>query len=211
MKIVRTPRLAQWVYPRRQWHGSRQGPPTLYLTFDDGPTPGVTDIVMDQLEAYGGQGTFFVVGEQAERHPDLLRETEARGHRLGNHSHTHRNGYESPSAAYLADISTAQESLRNMLATPPNLFRPPYGRLRSRDARVLQQDFQIVMWEVLAYDWRKDLSPEAVAQNVITKARPGSIVVLHDSLKAAHNVKNSLPLILEHFSKKGFVFKKLPN
>ena len=210
MRIIRTPRLAQWVFPRRQWHGPRQGVPTLYLTFDDGPTPGVTDFVMDQLEAYGGRGTFFVVGQQAERHPELLIETEARGHRLGNHSHTHRNGYKTASADYLADIQRAQASLGNKLATPPELFRPPYGRLRSRDARILQRDFKIVMWEVLAYDWRKDLSPEAVAQNVIAHGRPGSIVVMHDSQKAEKNIKAALPLVLDHFSQKGFSFAALP-
>jgi len=208
MKLVRTPALAAHCWPHRLWHLPR-APRNLYLTFDDGPTPGVTDRVLDALDRVGGKATFFVVGEQARRHPELLRDIHRRGHTIGNHTHRHRHGYRTPSADYLADVQRAQAALADLLGEAPRLFRPPYGRLRSRDARQLRSEFQIVMWEVLAYDWRKDLGPERVVQNVTRHARPGSIVVLHDSEKAASNLLVALPEILEYFEGQRYNFDSI--
>lgn len=209
MKLVRMPALAQWCWPRRRWHEDRSEP-VLYLTFDDGPTPGVTDQILDALDQYQAQATFFSVGDQARRNPDLLREVQARGHRIGNHTHTHLNGFKTPFATYWANVSQCQDQLARILGEAPQLFRPPYGRLPGKTARALRKQFDIVMWDTLAYDWRADLSPEAVSQNVISKARPGSIVVLHDSQKAADRVLGALPQILAHFQAKGFQFRALP-
>lgn len=209
MMLYRNPALVRWIWPKRLWRMPAKEK-VLYLTFDDGPTPGVTDFVMDQLELHGGKGTFFVVGEQAGRHPELLRAVADRGHRVGNHSHHHLNGFQVPSGTYLADVAEAQEKITEILGSASDLYRPPYGRLRNRDAHHLLKKYQVVMWDVLAGDWKSDLGHHRIAEKVTRLARPGSIVVFHDSEKAAENVKKALPTVLNYFAEAGYVFRAIP-
>ena len=215
MATARTPRIIQSFWPGRLWRlPSGTGSPRLFLTFDDGPTPGVTDWVLDQLGAYGAKATFFVVGEQAERHPDLLREVVRRGHTVGTHTQHHLNGWKTGSAEYLDDVRQGNQAVSAILKSEfPEYevayFRPPYGRIRSRDAKQIRDDHQIVMWNVLAADWRQDLPVDKVTQRVTRNAVDGSIVVFHDSVKAEPRVKGALPKVLKHFSEKGFQFEAL--
>lgn len=211
--MVRTPKIAQWIWPKRLWRMPVDGDqPTLYLTFDDGPTPGVTDWVLDQLDAFQAQATFFAVGQQAERNPDLLRAVMQRGHAIGSHTQHHLNGWKTASKAYLVDVHAGKSALEQILFGEEDkqlhYFRPPYGRLRSRDAKHLK-DQKVVMWDVLAADWRQDLAVDQVVKNVTQNAQNGSIVVFHDSLKAAPQLKSALPKVLEHFSQQGYRFDKL--
>ncbi len=214
MSPARTPRLIQACWPHRLWRmPAESAQPCLYLTFDDGPTPGITDWVLDILDAYQAKASFFVVGQQAQQHPILLREVLKRGHAVGTHTQHHLNGWKTDSVTYLKDVQAGNESITEVLKSTspeyqPRLFRPPYGRLRSRDARKITGQ-QIVMWNVLASDWSDTLSVEQVAARVIDNGRDGSIVVFHDSLKAEPRVKGALPMVLEHFAEKGYRFGKL--
>jgi len=211
--MVRTPKIAQWLWPGRLWTmPANKSQPTLYLTFDDGPTPGVTDWVLNKLDQYQAKASFFAVGEQAEQNKQLLQDVLKRGHTIGSHTQHHLNGWKTPSATYLLDVHAGKSALEQILfgegENHLHFFRPPYGRIRSRDAKHLKHQ-TIVMWDVLAADWRQDLSPEQVSDNVIRNAKNGSIIVLHDSLKAAPRLKKALPLILEHFHNAGYKFEGL--
>lgn len=216
MPPAHTPRLIQSFWPSRIWRmPANPVLPTIYLTFDDGPTPGVTDWVLDQLDSFQAKATFFVVGEQAQRHPDLLTEVCRRGHTVGTHTQHHLNGWKTDSKTYLADVHEGNGAVQSILenAIPgyqPILFRPPYGRLRSRDAKKLKAQ-KIVMWNVLAGDWKEELSADEVAGRVTRNAGNGSIVVFHDSLKAEPRVKEALAQVLNHFAEMGYRFEKLEN
>lgn len=214
MTPARTPKWMQMLWPSRLWRMPADPVhPTLYLTFDDGPTPGVTNWILDQLDAFEAKASFFAVGQQAEKNPELLREVMHRGHAVGTHTQHHLNGWKTQSPIYLADVESGNKAVSRILTNEypsyrPTLFRPPYGRLRSRDARQIGNS-KIVMWNVLAADWRSDLSVEEVTQRVTKYAKNGSIVVFHDSLKAESRVKGALPNVLKHFAGQGFRFDKL--
>lgn len=211
MFLPKTPYLATRIWPRRLWRMPASAPKSLYLTFDDGPTPGVTDWVLEQLDAWDAKATFFVVGAQVVKHPELFRELYRRGHSVGNHTQTHPNGWKTASSAYLADVERGAESIRAAMPEGEELrlFRPPYGRIRSRDAARLGPEMRIVMWDVVAGDWMREIPAGRVLGNVVDNGRPGSIVVLHDSLKSEPNLRHCLPRVLEHFAGEGYVFKKL--
>ena len=205
MYLVRTPTVVQRLFPDYTWRGRAGGErPRLYLTFDDGPIPGVTPWVLETLAAYDARATFFCVGENAERYPGLLRDLEAAGHTLGNHTHNHLSGWGTERTPYVANVSRCAE------AVDSPLFRPPYGRLRPSQAEDLRsRDYRIVMWDVLSGDFDADLSPADCLSNVIDNAVPGSIVVFHDSLKAERNLRHALPGVLAHYAGLGFEFAAL--
>lgn len=209
MFLARIPRFVTWMWPRRLWRMSPKEK-VLYLTFDDGPFPGITEQVLDMLDRFEAKATFFVVGEQVQKHPELLRELPSRGHQVGNHSHTHPNGFHTASGAYLADVWKGQKVISQELGRAAHLFRPPYGRIRSKDAKKLVGTFRLVMWDVLAGDWVDEISPKRALENVLHNARNGSIVVFHDSPKCVAKMLPALKATLEHFSQLGFRFKALP-
>ncbi len=214
MLPTRTPHLIQACWPHRLWRmPANPSQPCLYLTFDDGPTPGVTDWVLDQLDTYQAKATFFVVGQLAKHHPSLPREALERGHAVGTHTQNHLNGWKTHPAVYLRDVQAGNESVTEILKRTfpdyqPLLFRPPYGRLLSCVARKITVQ-RIVMWHVLASDWRDALNAEQVSAKVINNAQNGSIVVFHDSLKAEPRIKGALPRVLEYFAKRGYRFENL--
>lgn len=177
---------------------------SLYLTFDDGPTEGVTSEVLQILDDYNAKATFFCIGGNVKKNPDLYAKIIMKGHRTGNHTWNHMNGWEYSDYSYLRNIIECSELVKS------SLFRPPYGRIKRSQVRALKDRFTIVMWDVLSGDWRSDLSKEQCASNVINHAKPGSIIVFHDSLKAQENILYALPKVLSHFHKKGFTFKSIP-
>lgn len=170
----------------------------VYLTFDDGPEPGATPWVLGTLAQHGAKATFFCLGRNAERHPDLLDRLRREGHAIGHHSWDHPDGWRAPYRAYYRNV------LRGAERTGGTLFRPPYGHLGMGRARTLGKRFQVVMWDVLAGDFKKGLSGAACARYVLNRARPGSIVVLHDNLKSAGCLREALPLILTGLKAKGY-------
>ena len=184
------------------------GDNTVYLTFDDGPHPEVTRWVMDELKKYGAPATFFCIGENVMQHGPVYDELLRAGHATGNHTQHHPNGWEVPDETYLADIAMATKYINS------NLFRPPYGRIRSSQARQIKKVMQreeakIIMWDVLSADFDTDMSKETCLGNVLKNVEPGSIVVFHDSEKAAPNLMYCLPRVMEFLSERRFHFKKL--
>ncbi|MDY0103711.1 MAG: polysaccharide deacetylase family protein [Lentimicrobium sp.] len=180
-------------------------PGQIFLTFDDGPIPEVTPVVLQILEQFNAKATFFCVGDNVEKYPDIYQQILDSGHATGNHTFHHLNGWKTSVEDYVKDINKC-ESLVNS-----NLFRPPYGRIRPSTIKHLRNDYRIVMWSVLTGDYDKMLAPDKVLENAIGHTTDGSIVVFHDSLKAADRLYYALPRFLEHFSQKGFTFSTIPH
>jgi peptidoglycan-N-acetylglucosamine deacetylase len=179
------------------------GEPVLFLTFDDGPVPGLTEWILDELDKYGAKATFFCVGENVRKHPELYARILQAGHRTGNHTFSHLNSYKSGLRTYTRDVLKAARVIDS------RLFRPPYGRIRPWAARILLPRFRIILWDVLSMDYDRALDPVTVLNNVVTESRPGSIIVFHDNLKARVNLEFALPGVLDHFSKAGYRFLAL--
>jgi len=176
----------------------------LYLTFDDGPTPGVTSKTLEILDKFNAKASFFCLGRNAEHHPDLIENILKKGHRLGNHSYSHLKGYRTGTDIYLEDVKLAARFLKT------KLFRPPYGRIRVKQAKRITNYLQIVMWDVLSHDYNRKISADKCYRNVVNFVQPGSIIVFHDSEKAAPNMLKALPKTLETLTKQGYRFDVIP-
>lgn len=202
MYLVKTPSIIQKMFPNFHWSVETEEP-VLYLTFDDGPIPGVTPWVLEQLAQYDAKATFFCVGENVERNPNLLRQVLAAGHTVGNHTMQHKDGWQTENLPYYHDIRHASRLVDS------TLFRPPYGRMKPRQAQFLQRHYEIVMWDVLSGDFDPHLKPTDCLRNVTRNAKAGSIVVFHDSLKARENLEYTLPRALQYFAERGYRFASL--
>lgn len=202
MLPVKIPRTFTSLFPGITWRINDPGR-TLYLTFDDGPTPEITDAVLEILDSYNARATFFCIGRNAERHPALYRKIIAKQHVTGNHTYSHLKGWYTNNAVYYNDIILASRFIDS------GLFRPAYGLIKPSQVRYLKHHYRIVMWSVLSYDYDSSISPQRCLNNVIRHADNGSIVVFHDSVKASNNVLSVLPKVLDHFSNLGFIFKAL--
>lgn len=196
----------------------------LYLTFDDGPTPDVTDWVLDTLRRFNAKATFFCVGSNVKNHPELFNKIVEEGHAIGNHTHNHIKGWKTKTKPYLENVleaeKTIKEQLTNFKSQIPNpiglrssivnLFRPPYGQIKPKQGKQLMAlGYHIVMWDVLSFDWDKTVSNQECLDHVISKSKNGSIIVFHDSIKASNNMTFALPKVLEYYSGKGFSFKAI--
>lgn len=173
----------------------------LYLTFDDGPIPEVTPWVLDQLDQYQAKATFFCVGENVVKHPAIYAEVLRRGHRTGNHTFNHLSGWSTVTKTYMENVRDCAAEVQS------DLFRPPYGRLRPKQVKLLQKDYNIVMWDVLSGDFDTSISADQCWANVQEEVQPGSIVVFHDSLKAKDRLYGVLPRVLEYYKKNGYRFE----
>lgn len=177
---------------------------TLFITFDDGPIPNVTPAVLAILDEYNAKATFFCVGENVKKHPDIYKMILEKGHSVGNHTHNHLNGWKSDNKEYKENILEAENYITS------SLFRPPYGKITRSQIKLLKSDYKIIMWDVLSGDFDSKTTPEKCANNVIKNARDGSIIVFHDSLKAEKTMLSSLPLVLEHYSNLNYKFSAIP-
>jgi peptidoglycan/xylan/chitin deacetylase (PgdA/CDA1 family) len=209
----RIPRVIKLLYPKRIWDVATREK-SLYLSFDDGPIPEITPWVLDQLKKYNARASFFCIGDNVSKHPDIFRMVVEQGHTVGNHTHNHLDGWRTSVATYLENVRQAQEVIEKELPQRTGLknaiFRPPYGKIRNVQAKKLQQEgYRVVMWSIVSMDYDQRLSSEKVLQNVLKNAVPGSIIVFHDSIKAEKNLKAVLPKVLEHFQKQGYSFKAL--
>lgn len=204
MYLVKTPRVIQKLFPNFHWRVETPADrPTLYLTFDDGPIPQVTPWVLEQLERYDAKATFFCVGNNVRRHPRVLQQVLDAGHTVGNHTTHHLDGWKTDNVPYFHDVRNCAVTLKT------TLFRPPYGRLKPSQVQFLQRHYNIVMWEVLSGDFDPELSADDCFDNITQNARSGSIVVLHDSLKAEDKLRQLLPRLLEHYHARGFAFDRI--
>lgn len=175
----------------------------LFITFDDGPHPEVTPLVLDILKEYDARATFFCVGGNVERYPKVFEKVKGAGHSVGNHTYDHESGWDTSQFAYIKSYLRCQQF------TGTQLFRPPYGRIKREQVRALKAHTKIVMWDVLSGDFDTKRSPEQCSATVIKHGTPGSIIVFHDSEKAKENVLGSLPQVLKHFSEEGYRFEAL--
>lgn len=199
--------LFRWVYPRFLWKMPNIEK-VIYLTFDDGPIPEVTEFVLSQLIHYQAKATFFCIGDNVRKHPEIFQKLIEGGHSIGSHTFNHLNGWKSGNLAYIENFEKCNQLLAEK-KVKTNFFRPPYGRIKKAQAEEILKTHSVVMWDVLSGDFSQELSPETVLKKSIRYTQNGSIVVFHDSLKARRNLEYALPRYLEHFSKKGFVFKSL--
>ncbi|HEX8329661.1 MAG TPA: polysaccharide deacetylase family protein [Hymenobacter sp.] len=214
--LTRPPRLLHSLLPGCEWTGpaaTPTGTPVVYLTFDDGPIPEETPWVLEQLASFDAKATFFCVGDNLVRHPDIARATLAAGHRLGNHTQHHRSAWASPRATYLEDVAACEAQLRQVgvgeAGANQLLFRPPHGRLTWPLLRALRPQYRVAMWSVLTRDYDPDLSPELCLRFALDAIRGGDIVVFHDSLKASPRLRFVLPRVLAHLAEQGFQFSTL--
>lgn len=206
---VKMPWLIRKFYPTLTWEKTGKEK-ILYLTFDDGPHPTATPFVLDELVKYNAKATFFCIGKNVVENTAIYKRIIEEGHKAGNHTFHHLNGWKTSNEKYFADIFEAAKYIDS------NLFRPPYGRISKFQISSLQNEkenllgtFKIIMWSVLSGDFDLTLSPEKCLQNVILNSGPGSIIVFHDSTKAWDRMSFALPRVLEHFSKQGYQFHSL--
>ncbi|GAB2772766.1 polysaccharide deacetylase family protein [Rhabdobacter roseus] len=178
----------------------------LYLTFDDGPIPDVTEFVLDTLQQFKAHATFFCIGDNVRKYPAIFEKILQGRHSVGNHTYNHLNGWKTNDETYLANIDQCTRQLN----THTTLFRPPYGRIKPSQAKAVSIDKKIVMWDVLSGDYSPDVSPEKCLRKTIRYAKKGSIILFHDSLKAQHNLRYALPRVLGHFGAAGYQFEVLP-
>jgi peptidoglycan-N-acetylglucosamine deacetylase len=177
---------------------------SVYFTFDDGPHPEITAWVMEQLSAFDAGGTFFCIGENIKKFPSVFKEI-IKVHEVGNHTYNHLSGWTTGLKKYLENVSECQGEMK----APPKIFRPPYGRIRSSQAKILRENYKLIMWDLLSGDFDPSINPEANAKRMVELAKPGSILVFHDSEKAWPKLKVMLPSILGGLAQRGFSFKKL--
>lgn len=191
------------------WHRDGQAK-KLYLTFDDGPIPDVTPWVLEQLNTYQAKATFFCVGDNLAKHPEVARQVLARGHVLANHTFNHLKGWQTALPDYLQNVERCRQELERLQAQGASrLFRPPYGRITRQQALQLCKEYELIMWDVLTNDYDSSLAPEKCLQQSIKHTQSGSIIVFHDSLKAQRNMMYALPRFLEHFTGLGYRFETL--
>ena len=200
--IIEQPAIfLRWIYPHALWRMDRHRK-AVYLTFDDGPIPAATPFILDTLERFGARATFFMVGDNAQKYPHLVREVRSRGHRIGNHTFHHLGGLKWKYEEYLQDVYLANELLHT------DLFRPPHGWMRvSQYHRLRKEGFKVVMWDVVTRDYSCYLSADDVVQNVKRYTRPGSIITFHDSVKSYEKLTYALPRAIEWLRSQGYAFK----
>ena len=201
--IEQPPLMYRILFPEGVWRIKRKRRKVVYLTFDDGPIPEVTPWVLDLLDHYGIKATFFLVGDNVRRHPELLDEIKKRGHSWGNHTMNHLQGFKVRSHIYLRNIKEADE----LIDSP--LYRPPHGIMRWGQAKVIKDHFNIIMYDLVTRDYSKKLNGEQVLHNVKRFARNGSIIVFHDSLKAERNLRYALPRAIEWLKGEGYEFARI--
>jgi peptidoglycan-N-acetylglucosamine deacetylase len=202
MYVVKTPWLVKQLYPSLLWNKPRTSN-RIYVTFDDGPIPIVTPFVLNILQKYHAKATFFCIGDNIRKHPDIFEQVKKAGHAIGNHTFNHLKGSKTDDEVYLDNFLQCDALL------DANLFRPPYGRIKRSQIKLLRQakpGLRIVMWDVLSCDFDQKLSPEACLQKVLKHTRPGSIIVFHDSLKAFDRLEYVLPRAMEEWDRTGWEF-----
>ncbi|MEW4923540.1 polysaccharide deacetylase family protein [Algibacter sp. 2305UL17-15] len=220
---VKTPKVVKSLFPNYVWNIDTSEK-IIYLTFDDGPTPEITEWTLDILKRYNAKATFFCIGANVEKYPSIFQQVLNDGHAIGNHTQHHIKGWKTKAKEYLKNIELCEAVLKSQITNSDvkapitkaigtltvNLFRPPYGKITSSQGKsLIELGYKIIMWDVLPFDWKENVSPDECLNNVISKTKEGSIIVFHDSVKASRNMQYALPKVLECFSEKGYRFEVL--
>ena len=204
MFIAKAPVLLRYLYPSCIWKIPNENN-TVFLTFDDGPTDKITERVLSILKEESIKATFFCVGKQIEKNPLLFQKILDEGHAIGNHSHDHVNGWKTNKKEYLSNIQKCQELINSQL------FRPPYGKIKPSQLKVLNKKYKIIMWDVAGGDFLPNISPENIIKNVVNNTESGSIIVLHDNNKFGEKMLTTLPEIIKKLKEKEFLFSPITN
>ncbi|UII30202.1 polysaccharide deacetylase family protein [Fulvivirga ulvae] len=208
MFFHKTPGIVRWLYPQLTWHIPSENAQTIYLTFDDGPIPGLTDFILDTLDQFDAKATFFCVGENLRKHAYIAESAINRGHTLANHTYNHLNGWKTDFEKYIENVKRCQDELDG-LGQRAKILRPPYGKISRKQISALNKEYHIVMWNVLSGDYSMKINPERCLKQTIKATGNGSIVLFHDNLKAQANVKYALPAFIKHFHELGYQFKSI--
>ena len=229
MQIIpaKTPGFVKALFPNFVWNIATDKK-EIYLTFDDGPTPKITEWVLGELKTYNAKATFFCIGNNIEKYPEIFKQIIDGNHSVGNHTYNHLKGWKHKTKTYIDDVlkteilinsqykklnsKTTDSTIEqlNIECWNLKLFRPPYGKFKAKQSKQLQKlGYKIIMWDVLSYDWDANVTKKKCLKNSTSKAKEGSIIVFHDSVKASKNLKYTLPKVLEYYSKKGFTFKTI--
>ena len=215
MHFFTVPSTIQWLIPSCTWRKEGQGK-VIYLTFDDGPNPEITAWVMDELKKHQIKATFFCVGDNLRKFPEIAKRLLTEGHQIGNHTMHHIKGWKYNNDDYLEDVENCEKEIRKIQeqfenkTAQPRLFRPPYGQIKPSQIKLLRErGYEIIQWSDLSCDYDKHLNCEKSLSALVKNAKPGSIVVFHDSEKAEHQLKQILPSYLEAMLAEGFTFETL--
>jgi peptidoglycan/xylan/chitin deacetylase (PgdA/CDA1 family) len=200
--FIKTPWIVKQIFPSYIWD-LPSDEKTVYLTFDDGPHPTVTPWVLEELKKYNAAATFFCIGNNVEKHPGVYQRILSEGHAVANHTFNHVNGWHTTKEKYLEEVEATAALVKS------NLFRPPYGRIKTKQAKLISPAYKIVMWDVLSGDFDPLFSPKQCLDNVLDHVGPGSIIVFHDSEKAFPNLRYALPGALEFLTVNGYMLKKI--
>lgn len=205
LEWIKTPQIIKKIFSKYHWDVPNKNN-TVYLTFDDGPIPEVTPWVLSQLEIHQAKATFFCIGDNIKKHPDIFKQVVEKGHRVGNHTCHHINGWNTSIKTYVENTELCQNSIeKTSNSHSVKLFRPPYGKIRPRQSKALRKKgYKIIMWDVLSADYDMTLSKEQCLQNVIRNIESGSIIVFHDSLKAFPRLEYVLPKVLQFLEEKNY-------
>jgi peptidoglycan/xylan/chitin deacetylase (PgdA/CDA1 family) len=181
----------------------------IYLTFDDGPTPEITDWVLQLLKKYGATATFFCIGKNILDNPEIFKRIISDGHSIGNHTHNHLNGWKTPTASYLQNFDMCAETISKITSNTSNtkIFRPPYGKIKRSQAKAIKaRGYKIIMWDVLSADFDQSITQEKCLDNALSNLKPGSVIVFHDSIKAYKNLQYVLPKTLEFIDQQHYKY-----
>ena len=206
---VKTNYLVKRIFPNYIWdipnHGNK-----VFLTFDDGPTPEITEWTLKQLKNYNAKATFFCIGNNIEKHPEIFKKIIKEEHAIGNHTFNHLKGWETANEEYIENVNKCAETIYQLNTEHCQLFRPPYGKIKPSQSRIIRKlRYKIIMWDVLSRDFDKTITPEKCLDNVFKNVQSGSIIVFHDSKKAEQNLRYVLPKTLAFLKEKGFVCAKI--
>ena len=190
----------RWLYPRALWRMDRHER-AVYLTFDDGPIPEATPFILDVLKEHGVKATFFMVGDNVRKYPDLYQRVLDEGHQVGNHTHNHISGLRRSLHEYSYNVEKANAYIKS------NLFRPPHGWMRIPQYALLRRKYKVVMWDLVTRDYSKWMTAENVISNVKRYARNGSIITFHDSVKSIDKLRTALPESIKWLKEQGYEFK----
>jgi peptidoglycan-N-acetylglucosamine deacetylase len=206
---VKTNRFIKLIFPNYIWD-IPNNEKKVFLTFDDGPTPEITEWTLNQLEQFQAKATFFCIGNNIEKHPEIFQKIIAAGHAIGNHTFNHLKGWKTSTTKYIENVKLYEDEHFKLYTENCTLFRPPYGKIKTSQSKKLRKlGYKIIMWDVLSRDFDQSISQEQCLENVLNNIETGSIIVFHDSVKAEHNLKYVLPKTLKFLKEKGFVCDKI--
>ncbi|MBA4155029.1 polysaccharide deacetylase family protein [Flavobacterium sp.] len=206
---IKTNRLIKFIFSNYVWNISN-GEKKVYLTFDDGPTPEITEWVLEQLKTYNAKATFFCIGNNMAKHPEIFKRLLNEGHTIGNHTQNHVKGWKTENNTYFEEVEKCDEVISKHTNIDSKLFRPPYGKIKPSQSIYLRKiGYKIIMWDVLSADFDTTISKEKCLENVLKNVESGSIIVFHDSIKAFPNLEYTLPKTLEFLSKNGYVCDRI--